>query len=215
MRELKAKLSYRTDAEFARFLGIKPQTLASWYARNTFDIDLIYSKCKDVNPHWLLTGEGEILKEEEFKSGRFKDYLPPYGPRVPEGAIPFYNVPASSENTIDAIEEKKDPDGYVLNLPGIVYTKAFLPVFGYSMPPEVKEGAIIGINTVEKGTWEHLNTQHKYLIITQHDRMINYIRHDRSAPDILWCSSPNYDDFTIPKKDIAHIHKITLVINPE
>ena len=50
---------------FARLLGISPQAVASWSTRETFDIELIYSKCVNISAHWLLTGEGEILQSEE------------------------------------------------------------------------------------------------------------------------------------------------------
>ena len=60
---IKSNYKLKTDAEFARFLGIKPQTLAAWYVRNSFDIELLYAKCIDINPDWLLSGQGEILRK--------------------------------------------------------------------------------------------------------------------------------------------------------
>lgn len=58
------KLHYRlkTDAEFARFLGIKPNSLANWYSRNTMDYEKVISKCEDIDANWLLTGKGTMLK---------------------------------------------------------------------------------------------------------------------------------------------------------
>jgi len=44
LNEIKSTYKFKKDSEFARFLGIKPQTLASWHSRNTFDIDLLYAK---------------------------------------------------------------------------------------------------------------------------------------------------------------------------
>ena len=46
------------------FLGIKANTQSSWYARNTFDFDLILHKCEFLNPDWLLTGNGPMLKTD-------------------------------------------------------------------------------------------------------------------------------------------------------
>lgn len=62
LNEIKSHYKFKSDAEFARFLDIKPQTLSSWYSRNTFDIDLIYAKCEDISGDWLLTGKGSMLK---------------------------------------------------------------------------------------------------------------------------------------------------------
>ena len=52
-------------SEFARMIGVSPQAVNTWITRNTFDIDIIYAKCLNVSPDWLLTGKGNMLKEEE------------------------------------------------------------------------------------------------------------------------------------------------------
>ena len=49
-------------SKFARVLGVKPQTINTWLTRDTFDIERVYSCCTQLNPHWLLTGEGEMMK---------------------------------------------------------------------------------------------------------------------------------------------------------
>ena len=49
-------------AQFAKLLGLSPQTMSAWTTRHTFDATLVYTKCRDVNPAWLLTGEGSMLK---------------------------------------------------------------------------------------------------------------------------------------------------------
>lgn len=65
---IKAMVSYYTDgnkAAFARLLGVPPQTLSSWETRGILDAELIYSKCKDINAKWLLSGEGSMIENEE------------------------------------------------------------------------------------------------------------------------------------------------------
>lgn len=49
-------------SQFANMLGIRPQTINSWESRNTFDAELIYSKCEIISGDWLLSGQGEMLK---------------------------------------------------------------------------------------------------------------------------------------------------------
>lgn len=51
-------------SRFAKLLGVKPQTINTWLTRNTFDIERVYCCCGALNPHWLLTGEGEMMKDE-------------------------------------------------------------------------------------------------------------------------------------------------------
>lgn len=51
-------------AKFALKMGLKPSSIASWITRNTFDVDIIYAKCEHISAHWLLTGEGDMLRGE-------------------------------------------------------------------------------------------------------------------------------------------------------
>ena len=50
--------------QFAGMIGVSPQGLSTWISRDTFDTERIYSKCVNVSPHWLLTGEGPMLKAQ-------------------------------------------------------------------------------------------------------------------------------------------------------
>ena len=52
-------------AQFAKLLGVSAQTISAWIARNTFDAELIYAKCRYVDSSWLLTGEGAMLQKTE------------------------------------------------------------------------------------------------------------------------------------------------------
>ncbi|MDI6033040.1 helix-turn-helix domain-containing protein [Flavobacterium sp. LB2P84] len=67
LSKIKKYYSFKSDAAFARFLDIKPQTLATWYSRNTFDIELLYAKCEYIDGNFLLSGEGEIVKNQGEK----------------------------------------------------------------------------------------------------------------------------------------------------
>ena len=55
-------------SRFAKLLDVKPQTVSTWLTRDTFDIERVYSCCGALNPHWLLTGEGEMMKDEATKA---------------------------------------------------------------------------------------------------------------------------------------------------
>jgi len=53
-----------SKTKLAEKLGVKPQTVSTWFSRNTFNIELLYSKLEGIDAHWLLTGEGEMLRKE-------------------------------------------------------------------------------------------------------------------------------------------------------
>lgn len=65
LNELKKTYQCKNDASFARFLGISPQTLATWFRRGTFNIDLLYSKCDNVNADFLLSGNPPVLRSQQ------------------------------------------------------------------------------------------------------------------------------------------------------
>jgi len=66
--EIKSHYEFKKDAELADFLKITRQTLSNWKSRNTFDAELIYSKCSELNPAWLLTGDGSMLQKDSEDS---------------------------------------------------------------------------------------------------------------------------------------------------
>lgn len=66
LNKIKLHLNIKSNKTFADFLEIKPTTLAMWYSRNTYDIELIFKKCKQIDANWLLTGEGDMLKSESI-----------------------------------------------------------------------------------------------------------------------------------------------------
>lgn len=62
---LEQVINHYTDgnkAKFGNMLGVKPQTINTWLLRNTYDAELIYSKCDNISGDWLLSGEGEMIK---------------------------------------------------------------------------------------------------------------------------------------------------------
>ncbi len=75
INEIMKHLGIKKNADFAKMLGITPQSLCNWKKRNTFNPELIYTKCEIFNAEWLLTGEGEMLKKEEEKETSENKYI--------------------------------------------------------------------------------------------------------------------------------------------
>jgi hypothetical protein len=65
LNEIKKHLGLVKDSEFASYLNISTTTLSNWYGRNTFNIQTVYTKCDFINPSWLITGEGNMLKNQK------------------------------------------------------------------------------------------------------------------------------------------------------
>lgn len=63
LRQIKSYYQFKTDTDFAAFLGIPIQTLSSWYRRDMFDMVLIYKKCPAIHPDFLFTGKQPMLRQ--------------------------------------------------------------------------------------------------------------------------------------------------------
>lgn len=63
LKQLIDHYSGGSNKKFAELLGVKPQTISTWTTRNTFDVDLIYSKCENISAEWLLGGTGDMIKK--------------------------------------------------------------------------------------------------------------------------------------------------------
>ncbi len=64
---LEALINHYADgnkADFARKIGISPQGLSTWLARNSFDVDILYSNCESISAEWLLAGHGQMIKQD-------------------------------------------------------------------------------------------------------------------------------------------------------
>lgn len=53
-------------ALFAKQIGVPAQNISAWIKRESFDLELIFSKCEGVSAEWLLSnGEGEMLSKDK------------------------------------------------------------------------------------------------------------------------------------------------------
>lgn len=53
------------QAQFANMIGVPAQNISAWLKRDTFDVELLFSKCEGVSAEWLLThGEGQMLSKD-------------------------------------------------------------------------------------------------------------------------------------------------------
>lgn len=150
-----------------------------------------------LNIEWLLTGKGKMLKSEES--------IPTINVNTVEDGIPYYADLPVSAGQLDTFMQDAEPTGWV-KLPG-VKSKALFPVVGCSMKPEINPGDVVGI--VQMDSWEMVDPDKVYLIITHDERMIKHLALDEEDNSILWCISPNYPKFKINKSDIKFLYRIS------
>ena len=132
-------------AQFANMLGVSSQTVSAWVARNTFDAELIYAKCSGVSADWLLTGEGEMIKEQDRQLAelRVQEKFPLKTDNLlPLQRIPLYNLEATAGLVALFEDVKTVPISYI-SLPDLPACDGAVYVRGDSMYPLLKSGDIV------------------------------------------------------------------------
>ncbi|MDA3852838.1 MAG: S24 family peptidase [Bacteroidales bacterium] len=160
----------------------------------------------DINLQWLLTGNGEMLIEDS-------KHIFSEDKKLSREGVPYWDLPVSAGKSVVDVIGKRIPTGYIQGLPNADLAESILPVQGFSMEPEISNGALIGVRKINN--WEGLNTERIYLIITHDDRMVKRIREDNEDKNVLHCISPNYPEFKIHKTEIIEIQRVCFVYNPK
>lgn len=145
-------------SKFAEKIGVKPQTINTWLLRGSFDTELIYSKCEYISGDWLLTGEGEMMrnrcsdkhfesiyKENEQNISPNKGTLTNSTPKLaddPNVGKPYYDVDFIGGFTEIFNSQVSVPATNIV-IRGFEKADLWCNVTGHSMEPKINHGDII------------------------------------------------------------------------
>lgn len=204
-------------AAFAKQLGVSPQTVHSWIARNTFDSELVFAKCDGLSADWLLTGEGPMLRSEDgirFEetiqrapvrlhriSGKSRDTV------VSEQSVPLYGVEATA-----GIMAQGDMSDYIIDhisIPHMPKVDGALVVTGDSMYPIIKSGDIVLYKVFQD--FRHIIYGQMYLVsvIMEGDTLVlvKYVYKVEGADDFILLVSENkhHEPFKVPLPSVRSL----------
>ena len=155
----------------------------------------------ELNPAWLLTGEGHMLRgkaagdEPDTDGTRLIKYYPNVD--VTLGTAPLDDMP--------------DEDYTYLRVPRSIMCKYALNAYGRSMEPEIKDGSIILLDDWRE---RFVEWGQVYLVCTrQGNRMVKMLR-PADDPDCVTCCSynPEYDPYTVEKSEIFALYIVRAAI---
>lgn len=194
-------------AQFANLLGITPQGLSTWIKRESFDIELIFSKCENISAQWLLTGEGYMLNtpKMDVKENGKAIATPTTNPQEGIPLIPFSAMAGAltGEQTIFEYECER----YVV--PAFKGADFLMPVKGSSMQPTYVSGDIVACQRVPMGDI-FFQWNKPYVLDTAQGALIKRIKPGSDKQHIrLISDNENYDPFEL---SISDIHAVALVI---
>ncbi len=198
-------------AQFAKLLGVSAQTISAWIARNTFDAELIYAKCRYVDSSWLLTGEGAMLQKTENNNAPTPKHTVEIAHQVPHGSsegiplIPLDAVagfPAESGGGV----RLEDCERYVIPEFENKGANFLIRVSGDSMVPLYYSGDLLACRKITDIRFFQWGTV--YVLETSQGVLVKRVQESVDHADSILCVSENssvHHPFLLPRDDIRSL----------
>ncbi len=208
---IKEYYKLKGNAELARFLGVAPNTITNWYGRKTFDIDVIYTKCVDIDMNWLLTGEGNMLRAESEKEENIPVAHPSDSPMEGIPLIPISAMAGAftGEQTVLEYECER------FVVPTFKGAEFLISVKGSSMYPKYNSGDIVACKRLPMDDiffqWNKV-----YVLDTDQGPLIKRVKPGSDKEHVLIVSdNERYEPFELPLNRIYHVALVIGVIRLE
>ena len=215
---VKERLIYYLDSkgvnksEFGRRIGVSNAFVTS--IRKSIQPDKISAIQKtfpDLNTSWLLTGEGEMLKEEDTQELQDAE-LAEASINYTEG-VPYYDEDFMLGFSEIMATGHENPE-YLIKMPGYEKATLWCNASGHSMEPEISNGDIIALKRIDDPSF--LPFGDIYGIITTNGlRTIKRIgRSQRDGYYRLIPTNKEYDEQEIPISKIAIVYRVMGAMKP-
>ena len=183
LEKIKEYKKFKSNVDFADFLGVSPQLISKWGSRNTFDIDILYSRLPELSPDWLLTGAGSMLRTDSQLVTEFSTAPPAGGTLIPlyDGVITAGMMQTADMATVGQPAEMVNAGDWFRD------ATAAMRVHGDSMHPNYPSGCIVALKVV--GNKRLVIYGQDYVIETEEYRTLKRIQ--RSVEQTCWlaCST--------------------------
>lgn len=208
---IKSFYGLKGNADLARFLGVAPNTITNWYGRKTFDIDVIYTRCVDININWLLTGEGNMYRAESEKEENIPVAHPSDSPMEGIPLIPISAMAGAftGEQTVLEYECER------FVVPTFKGAEFLISVKGSSMYPKYNSGDIVACKRLPMDElffqWNKV-----YVLDTDQGPLIKRVKPGSDKEHVLIVSdNERYEPFELPLERIYHVALVIGVIRLE
>ena len=208
---LEALISHFTNgnkAQFSKLLGVSPQTISAWIARNTFDSELIYAKCRYINPSWLLTGQGDMLVKNDVQQNvETKREAIPAMEGIPSDIAPIplvtEHAAAGFGNDCFSIQESDVKDYYIIPKFRFNHVDFMIEVSGISMYPHFKAGDVIACTILHEAKYIQWNRCHVIATRDQGILVKRIMPSEKEGCFKIVSDNKNFPPFDLPKEDIT------------
>ena len=173
-------------------------------------VEKIYSAYPEINPEWLITGKGEMLKPTPINE-------------LNESAVIYKKIRTIPLISIEAVVRiSTDPVNIIeqdiianYSIPNFINADFMICIKGPSMSPKYNSGDIVACRIINQGTFIQWNKVH-VIATKEQGVLIKRLKKGEDNNFLLAISdNKNYDSFEIPKDEILNIALITGVIRLE
>jgi repressor LexA len=169
----------------------------------------------DLNPIWLLRGEGSMLKDSEPKLTTVNEIQEEYGNKPSKSSIPLVTKEAIAGigNANFSISKEDIQEFYVV--PDFKEIDFMIRVTGSSMYPKYNSGDIVACRILQEPKYLQWNKVH--LIGTKDQGILIKRLRKGQSNDHLLCVSDNkdYEPFEIPRSEVTGVALVVGVIRLE
>ena len=174
----------------SRALQNKTDIQAKWLER-------IVENFPRFNLHWLITGEGEMLRADPSAVKSYSNV----------GGVPYFAVDFLAGFDLVMNDQTAKPDGYI-SFPNIRGAQAWVDISGKSMSPLIDPGDVIALKKVEDWPVNILYGE-VYALVTEQYRTVKRIRKsDRQGWIRLVPENPDYDAQDIPAASVIAVFQV-------
>jgi hypothetical protein len=203
LNDIKKHYAFKRDTDFAAFLGISPQVLYNWKARNTFDTELVFAKCVDINSEWLLTGNGAMVKNGVRSS------------KIGQSKGVYYSTSDTSNGLVSEFYKIMEFENEQFVIPTFKDADYLVQVKGDSMYPKYNSGDIVACKKLDMEDfffqWDKV-----YVLETSQGTLTKRIKKGSSSDKITLISdNDSYDSFELAISKVLGVALVIGVIRVE
>lgn len=174
-------------------------------------IDAICEAYADINPVWLLTGTGRMLKDEATENAVQRVVGLIHGSKTADTAgkkhlIKYFPDVDTSMGNVE-FPDNPDENFEWMMVPGLSDCDFAVNAYGDSMDPLIKSGQIVFL---AKWTESFIDWGHIYLVCTRLGyRAIKKLEPGSDSEHIRCCSvNPEYKPFEVERAEITHLYLV-------
>lgn len=188
-----------TQAQIAESLEVKSTYLSDMINGRVPVSDSILNKIYELYSYTKQKTNSEKLNTFPIKNNLFK-------------SIPFYDVNVSAGDIVfldGGLLKDKEPDDW-FDIPKSVDADVAFPTYGHSMSPVIANGDRVAYKFITD--WSFFNYGMKYMIVTDEQRMVKYLRkHEKEGFILLESENPEYDPIDMPISSVRNILQVRYI----